>query len=258
MAPRPGALALVAALAGVAWAAGAPGQAPDIALGHRVFSDNCAICHGETGDGRGHAADHFQHKPRDLTKGRFKFRSTASGQLPTDDDLRRTIVAGLPGTGMLPHDHLTEAELAAVLAFVKSLSPRFAAGPPARPLALPPATPGGPDAVARGQRAYVRGQCAECHGTAARGDGPSARDLSVPPTDLTRRPLKSGPAARDIARTLFTGLDGTPMPSYHQVLEDDEVWDLAHWVAAIGGPRELTPDERAGAHVVMMHQRRRR
>jgi len=104
----------------------------------------------------------------------------------------------------------------------------------------------------------VKGECAECHGKEARGDGPSAKDLSIQPSDLTRRPLKSGPTARDIVRTLLTGLDGTPMPSYHQVLEDDELWDLAYWLAARGGVAETTDDERAGWHVVQMHQRRGR
>jgi mono/diheme cytochrome c family protein len=59
-------------------------------------------------------------------------------------------------------------------------------------------------------------------------------------------------------RTLLTGLDGTPMPSYYQVLEDEEIWDLAHWLASRGGAPETTDDERAGWHVVQMHQRRGR
>jgi hypothetical protein len=48
------------------------------------------------------------------------------------------------------------------------------------------------------------------------------------------------------------------MPSYYQVLEDDELWDLAYWIAARGGPPETTGDERAGWHVVKMHQPGRR
>ncbi|HEY7540206.1 MAG TPA: hypothetical protein VIF11_08705, partial [Methylomirabilota bacterium] len=86
---------------------------------------------------------------------------------------------------------------------------------------------------------------------------PSAKDLSIKPSDLTRRPLKSGPTSRDLVRTLLTGLDGTPMPSYYQVLEDDEIWDLAYWLDSRGSAPETTDDERAGWHVVQMHQRRR-
>src|SRR2546426_532297 len=110
-------------------------------MGAAVFRDNCGVCHGATGDGQGMAVHHFKSPPRDLTKGRFKFRSTASGQIPTDADLARTIVQGVPSTGMVPQDHLTDAEVRAVVAFVKSLSPRFAESPSPRILPLPPAPP---------------------------------------------------------------------------------------------------------------------
>ena len=256
MSVRPGALALVAAVFGLA--AGASGQSPDLAVGERVFRDNCAVCHGAAGDGQGMAAHHFKTPPRDLAKGRFKFRSTASGQVPTDADLTRTIVQGVPSTGMVAQNHLSDAEVRAVIAFIKSLSPRFAAAPAPNVVGIPSPPPATPEAVARGAKVYVKGECAECHGKEARGDGPSAKDLSVKPSDLTRRPLKSGPTTRDILRTLLTGLDGTPMPSYYQVLEDDELWDLAYWLAARGGPPETTDDEREGWHVVQMHQRRGR
>jgi mono/diheme cytochrome c family protein len=254
---RPGAIGLLASALGLGLALGAAGQ-PDIPAGERVFRDNCAVCHGASGDGQGMAAHHFKTPPRDLTKGRFKFRSTASGQIPSDADLLRTIVRGVPSTGMVPQDHLSDDEVRAVIAFVKSLSPRFADGKAPRVMAIPAAPPATHEAVARGARVYVKGECAECHGKDARGDGPSAKDLSVRPSDLTRRPLKSGPTAGDIVRTLLTGLDGTPMPSYYQVLEDDELWDLAYWLDSRAGPPETTDDERAGWHVERMHQRRAR
>jgi mono/diheme cytochrome c family protein len=253
---RPGALALIAAVLGLA--ASASGQTPDVATGARVFRDNCAVCHGAAGDGHGMAAHHFKTPPRDLTKGRFKFRSTASGQVPTDADLARTIGQGIPSTGMVPQTQLSDEEIQAVIAFVKSLSPRFAATPSPKVVALPAPPAATPEAVARGAAVYIKGECAECHGKEARGDGPSAKDLSIKPPDLTRRPLKSGAAPRDIVRTLVTGLDGTPMPSYYQVLEDDELWDLAYWLAARGGQPETTEDERAGWHVVQTHQPGRR
>src|SRR2546428_12787369 len=194
------------------------------------------------------AAPHFLHKAPRPTEGRFKFRWTAWGQAPTDAALRRSIVQGAPSTAMVPQDHLSALEVDAVIAFVKSLSPRFAASPP-KVLAIPPEPPGTPDAIARGRRAYEKGECAECNGREGRGHGPSAKDLSIKPTDLTKRPFKSGHGARDIVRTLLTGLDGTPMPSYYQVLEDDELWELAWYVDSLGGPPEVTEDERWGWHV---------
>ena len=249
--------ALIGALGGLAAsAAGVAAQPVDPSLGRRVYTDHCAICHGVDGDGRGHAARHFATPPRDFTSGRYKIRSTGSGQLPTDEDLQRSIVRGLPGTGMVPHDHLSDEEVRAVIAYLKSLSPKFAAGPPPAPLAIPAEPPRTDDAVVRGRTVYTKAECQECHGREGRGDGPSAKDLKIKPTDLTRRPLKSGPAARDIVRAVVTGLDGTPMPSYHLLLDDRELWDLAYYVASLGGAPQTTPDEREGWHVARMHQRR--
>ena len=248
--------ALVATLVVLATAPAASGQVPAPHLGRRVYVEQCAICHGDEGDGRGHAANHFAMPPRDFTSGRYKIRSTASGQLPTDDDLARTIVRGLPGTGMVPHDHLSEAEVRAVIEFIKSLSPRFAAAPPPVPLALPVEPPPSDGSLARGRKVYEKADCGECHGREARGDGPSAKDLKIKPSDLSKRPFKGGSAPRDIVRAVITGYDGTPMPSYHLLLDDGELWDLARYVASLGGAPEVTRDEREGWHVARMHQHR--
>lgn len=248
---------LVAALAWVVVpVAGLSGQPREPTLGQRVYLDHCAICHGLAGDGRGHAADHFITPPRDFTTGRYKIRSTGSGQLPTDDDLVRSIVQGLPGTGMVPQDHLSDTEVRAVVEFIKSLSPRFAAAPPPRPLPIPAEPAPADGAIARGRKVYEKAECQECHGRDGRGDGPSAKDLKVKPADLTKRPFKGGSTPSDILRATLTGFDGTPMPSYHLLLDDGELWDLARYVASLGGAAEVTRDERAGWHVVRMHQRR--
>ena len=254
---RASVLALAGGAAALVAAAALAQPAGDAALGRRVYEDTCAICHGERADGKGHAAHHFASLPRDLTTGRFKFRSTPSGQLPTDADLRRTIVQGIPSTGMVPNDHLKPAEVDAVIAYLKTLSPRFASMAPAAPIPIPPAPPQTAAAIARGRAVYEKAECRECHGREGRGDGPSAKDLKIKPSDLTRRPFKSGPQPADVVRTLLTGLDGTPMPSYHLVLEDAELWDLAYYVASIGREPQVTDDERAGRHVVRHHQHRR-
>ncbi|HSF07507.1 MAG TPA: c-type cytochrome [Methylomirabilota bacterium] len=255
---RPAARAVILGVLLGAGAGAAPRtEAADPALGRRTYEENCAICHGLEGDGRGHAAQHFVSPPRDLTAGRFKLRSTGSGQLPTDDDLKRSIVRGLPGTGMVPQDHLSAAEIDAVVAYIKTLAPKFATAPQSPALPIPPAPPNSPEAVARGRKVYHKAECHECHGEQGRGDGPSAKDLKVKPVDLTRRPFKGGSTPEEVFRAIVTGYDGTPMPSYHLILDDAELWDLTYYVVSLGGPPETTDDERAGWHVVRHHQRRR-
>src|SRR5437899_2150357 len=66
-----------------------------------VYNHACAWCHGKAGRGDGPAAfsinKYLSPRPRDLTRGRFELRSTPSGELPTDEDLLRTLERGIPG-----------------------------------------------------------------------------------------------------------------------------------------------------------------
>lgn len=131
-------------------------------LGQRVYAQRCAVCHGPDGRGNGPAAPSLAPRPRDFTQGQFKYKSTAAGQPPTDADLIRVVRDGLAASAM-PYwrDILTDAEIRAVVDFVKSLSPMFA-GPSPQPVAVP--ARGGADqaSIARG-RALFQASCAVCH-----------------------------------------------------------------------------------------------
>jgi cytochrome c oxidase cbb3-type subunit 2 len=218
--------------------------------GGEVYATHCAICHGRDGRGDGEAAARFTIAPRDFTVAQYRFRSTASGKLPTDDDLRRSIVRGMGGTAMVRQDHLSADEVDAVMTFIKALSPRFAAEPVPRPLKLPERTPKTDTSLTRGRRIYDDAGCDNCHGEDGRGTGKSASDLSLPPADLTRQPLKGGSTAEDIVRAVVTGLNGTPMPSYHLLYDDRDFWDLAYFVESLGRPQAgMTDEERLGWEV---------
>jgi mono/diheme cytochrome c family protein len=139
---------------------------------------------------------------------------------------------------------LPERDRWALVAYLKSLSPRFAKETAGVPIAAPSARPVSPDAVTRGRGVYERMQCAVCHGTAARGDGPVAAELSdtsgmpIQPADLTSPRLKSGKGGEAIYRTVMTGLDGTPMPSYGDSLAPEDAWDLALYLLSLSSPKE--------------------
>ena len=233
-----------------------PGVARGAEPGKRLYEQHCAVCHGIAGDGRGMAAHMFRTQPRDFREGKFKFRSTPTGSLARDSDLVRSVKAGIRGTAMVPQDHISDQEIRAVVAYVKSFSERFARETPPDPIPIPAPPPKTPDLVARGKSVYKKAGCPECHGPEARGDGPSAPDLAVKPADLTRRPLKSGPTPQDLYRTLVTGLDGTPMPSYQDALEAEDFWPVVFYIDSLGGPERITDEERIGHHVEQMHQPR--
>lgn len=236
-------------------------DARTLELGRLVFEQNCAICHGVWGDGRGMAAHMLGTQPRDLRSGLFKFRSTPSGSLPTDEDLFETISQGLRGTGMIGQGLLLEGDRRAVVAYVKTFSERFQSDSAQAPIPIPEPPPRTPELIAKGQKLYQKAECFKCHGTTGRGDGPSATDLKDEwgypsyPSDLTR-PLKRGSSPETIYKTLVTGLNGTPMPSYEGALDDQEFWALSYYVASLNtgilsaGQRR---EEGAGQMVLHMH-----
>src|SRR5687768_16915035 len=71
-----------------------------VAQGREIYQARCASCHGEKGDGQGPVARYLWPRPRDLTAASYLLRTTASGELPTDEDLFRTITLGMSGTAM--------------------------------------------------------------------------------------------------------------------------------------------------------------
>lgn len=204
--------------------------------GRMVFLRNCRSCHGLRGDGNGEYAPVLQAKPRDFTAGVYKWRSTPTGGLPTDEDLMRTIARGITQSGMPAFAGMHEQDLLAVVAYTKSLSPRFTQEPHAEPLTIPFEPAMTTESVQRGRLVYERMGCASCHGSTGNGWGPLAFSLMdddgnpIRPADLTGGSWKGGCQGNDLYRSILTGLDGTPMPSFAQPLGPDETWALVHYL----------------------------
>lgn len=207
--------------------------------GQRLYQENCAACHGDNGDGKGPQANKLKTAPRDFNAGIYKFRSTPSGSLPLDQDIFRTVTRGVRGTSMLAQLQLSEQERWAVVNYVKTFSKRFKEEKPGQAVAVPPAPSRGPMLVALGKSKYEEAGCAQCHGSEGRGDGASAKGLKddwgnpISPSDLTLKPFKSGPNPDDLYRTISTGLNGTPMPSYTAALSANERWALVSYILSI-------------------------
>jgi mono/diheme cytochrome c family protein len=207
--------------------------------GERIYVESCAACHGQRGDGKGPEADRLKTKPRDFTSGIYKFRSTPPGSLPLDEDIFRTISRGVRTTSMLAQLHLSEKERWAVTEHLKTFSERFRTDKIPEPVAIPSPPQADADLLALGKRMYTDAGCDACHGSAGKGDGTSAKELKddrgepISPTDLTLKPFKSGPNPEDLYRTISTGLNGTPMPSYANVLTPEERWSVVSYIVSI-------------------------
>lgn len=216
--------------------------AETLEVGRKAYEANCVQCHGPKGDGNGFGAPFLVPPPRDFTTADYKFRTTASGDIPTDEDLFRVISRGVGGTGMPPWQYLlTEQERWALVDYVKSFSPKFTRFQ-ADEIPIPASEGLKPDAE-RGRKVYTDMQCAKCHGEQGRGDGPSALTLKdsagrrINSRDFTNPgSFRTGWSLKEIVRTFETGLNGTPMPSYADGMTPQEKYDLAAYVMSLAGP----------------------
>jgi cytochrome c oxidase cbb3-type subunit 2 len=225
-----------------------------VTRGRAVYERRCIGCHGARGDGNGPAATFLSPRPRDFTAAVFKFRTTPSGSLPTDGDLYRTVTRGVRWTAMPTWHEVPDADRRAVVAYIKTFSPRWREEP--RPAAAPLPSPPAPSAelLSRGQALYRSAKCYECHGDGGRGDGPSAAQLRddferpIRPTDFTRGQFKAGATVADVFRALTLGLDGTPMPSFGDALTDDERWAIAYHVLSLSAWADPLTGDKLGRH----------
>jgi mono/diheme cytochrome c family protein len=220
------------------------------ALGKSIYDAKCSHCHGVDGKGDGDAAALLSPRPRNFTDGLYKFRSTESGSIPTDEDLIRTVQNGLHGTAMPDWaPFLNGDSLRAVIDYVKSFSPRFKSDKP-RPVRTGAAVSPTPSSVASGRRVFRKLQCAACHGVDGKGTDATATEFTddwgydIKPANLTEPwTFRGGSSARDIYLRFRTGIDGTPMPSYKGAATDKEMWDLANYVASLARKPVWTMNE---------------
>jgi cytochrome c oxidase cbb3-type subunit 2 len=244
------ALASFLLLAVPAWAVKPPETPEQIAKGNAIYERSCILCHGAAGEGDGPAAffiaSYGAPRPQNFHTDYFKFRSTPSGMLPTDDDLFRTLTRGIAGF-MPSFAGLTEQQRWQAIYYIKSFNPKFQTTEPER-FEIEIGHPHLPTRghLALGRRLYREAGCIECHGESGRGDGEKAdtledyRGLSIPATDLTNpTAFKNGSNQEDIYRTIMTGLNGTPMPSFADAFEgmEDDVWHLVHYILSLSNKR---------------------
>jgi len=208
-----------------------------------LYLKYCAQCHGEKGDGAGYAASRLHPRPRDFTTGKFKIRSTPNGALPTHEDLVNIIRRGMPYTSMPAWPNLSDREVSDLADFITTFSPEFSKPENApKPVPLPGAPRSSKESVELGKKLYVDNGCVRCHGSLGRGDGPSAPTLvddvgqPIRAADLTHSwTFRGGSSREDVFRTMSTGLNGTPMPSYLDALKEEQRWAITDYIESISG-----------------------
>lgn len=105
-----------------------------------------------------------------------------------------------------------------------------------------PSSPTRPPNVAAAASLY-QAQCAACHGAAGKGDGPLAARLQPPPVAFTDKERARQRSTFALYQVISQGLEGTPMPSFSSLSEDDR-WALAFFIGQFAhDPRQVAAGE---------------
>jgi len=217
------------------------------------------------------AAVFLHPKPRDFTRGLYKFVSRPSGNLPTDHDLMQTITHGLHPSSMPAFRLLSIRERKSLVEYLKTFleydefdeaegverwNKLVAEGEPKVPFFQNPFDISSPDglasAIERGEELYPSTvKCSACHpayisesefeeltGSPPRpqfreavGKADSWGQVILPP-DFPEDPLKSVRDLEDLYRVLIAGVGGTAMPSW-LALPGEDLWALTLYVDSI-------------------------
>src|SRR6202035_197792 len=217
--------------------------------GKQLYYRYCWGCHGFRGDGNGENwlptasfpyAPYLNIQPRNFVAATFKCRSTPTGTLPTDQDIYNSLVRGLNNSNMPSWITLTNQNRADLIAFIKTLSERWKVEKAGTEITVPAEPAPTVQSIQHGKELFTKLECWKCHGPEGRGDGPSASTL----TDSNDQPIrpynfavgsrfKCGATNQDLYKIFMTGLDGTPMPSFADVIKPDEAWDLVHFLRTL-------------------------
>ncbi len=177
--------------------------------GAELFTQNCAGCHGGTGQGDGIASPVLLPRPANLAVTQF------STELLSD-----VLWNGIPGTAMPSWRDLPATDLNALAIYVQSFHPA-----PGQNIA-------GAENMARGKLLFQQ-ICAACHGTLGNGKS-AAATLAPPPTNLTREQ----PDPDYIMQVIRDGVPGTAMPAMQNQLSESDRAGLAAYVHSLYSPNE--------------------
>lgn len=217
--------------------------------GKQLYFRYCWGCHGFRGEGNGenwlapgaYPNEPFLNiQPRNFVAAAFKCRSTPTGTLPTDQDLYNTLVRGIVNSNMPSWVTLTNQNRVDLIAFIKTLSERWKTEKAGTPIAEPAEPALTVQSIQHGKELFTKLECWKCHGPEGRGDGPSASTL----TDSNDQPIrpynfsagsrfKCGTTNHDLYKIFMTGLDGSPMPSFADVIKPEDAWDLVHYLRTL-------------------------
>ena len=152
----------------------------------------------------------------------------------------------MPYTSMPAWPDLTDQEVSELAYYLTTFSPDFT-NPEraAEPMELPSGPAATAESIELGKKLYEETGCLKCHGNLGLGDGPSAPTLTddfgqpIRAADLAHPwTFRGGSTREDIFRTMSTGLNGTPMPSFTDSLSTEQRWAITDFIVSLSKSSE--------------------
>jgi mono/diheme cytochrome c family protein len=197
-----------------------------------TFTNLCARCHGDKGDGQGKVAWYIDPSPRDFTKPGF-MASKPRTRFVT------SIEEGVGGTSMPPWKRiLKEEQIGGVLDYVMQ---NFAKEPfkelKARNIPEKNPVASSSESIARGEQIFQM-RCAGCHGRKADGKGPNSLDIFPHPRNFRNYWFVESVPDRRLFESIEYGVQGTAMPSWIDMLGTNEVGDAINFIRSLQNARK--------------------
>lgn len=221
-----------------------PEPGSPLARGRTIYMQTCAVCHGDRGQGAVWAGGNMPRPPRAFTQ------PDPVGGL-TRSRMIAAVTHGVPGTPMAGFGtQLSAADIETVVSYIDTVfvgpataqisgtkahggkqgetAQEKAPGAAAVDMALPlPKKLAGN--AQRGAKFY-NANCATCHGVKGDGQGPRAYFIRPKPAnflDPATRSVLNRPA---IFAAVSVGKQGTEMPAWNKVIDDQRIADVAEYV----------------------------
>jgi len=191
-----------------------------IKKGGTLYTKHCFLCHGDLLDGNGLFGKSFTPPPADF------IRLDSILSRPKSYTFWRIMKGGQglpekyePWNSAMPawEDTLSKKDVWKIITYIYDTAGQRHAKPSEQE----------PPSLKRGQQVYLQ-KCAYCHGEKGKGDG-TAADYSMPqPRNLTKGHIKIRstsfgkiPTDKDLLNVIDNGLNGTTMPGWKHLPEND-------------------------------------
>jgi len=172
-----------------------------------LYTEHCAVCHGEKGDGKSRARFGLNPAPRDFT-------SAASWDELTTERMRTSVIYGRPGTAMVAWgQRLDDVQVDALVTYIRN---EFMRQP----------SVGGQHS---GKRTYKK-HCRACHGDKGNGAQWTKNSLNPAPRDFTAPAAKIELSRERMIASVTHGRSGTAMMSFGARLSATQVEDVVSYV----------------------------